>query len=128
MIELNETEERVILVGVQQADGDDTEESVKELGELAQTAGAQVVGSVIQNRAEIRARQRTSAIVDTLSSDEIGALPDVTIAESMRRIAGVTTIYNDDIGQFASVRGLHPDLLPVQWNGMAIATTGEYES
>lgn len=84
-----------------------------------------VTGSVIQNRAEIRARQRTSAIVDTLSSDEIGALPDVTIAESMRRIAGVTTIYNDDIGQFASVRGLHPDLLPVQWNGMAIATTGD---
>lgn len=39
MIELNETEERVILVGVQQADGDDTEESVKELGELAATAG-----------------------------------------------------------------------------------------
>lgn len=53
MIELNDIEERVILVGVQQADGDDTEESVKELGELAQTAGAQVVGSVIQNRERI---------------------------------------------------------------------------
>ena len=53
MIELNDREERVILVGVQQADGDDTEESVKELGELAQTAGAQVVGSVIQNREKI---------------------------------------------------------------------------
>ena len=53
MIELNDIEERVILVGVQQADGDDTEESVKELGELAQTAGAQVIGSVIQNREKI---------------------------------------------------------------------------
>ena len=53
MIELNEIEERVILVGVQQADGDDTEESVEELGELAKTAGAQVVGSVIQNREKI---------------------------------------------------------------------------
>ena len=53
MIELNDREERVILVGVQQADGDDTEESVKELGELAQTAGAQVIGSVIQNREKI---------------------------------------------------------------------------
>ena len=53
MIELNDIEERVILVGVQQAEGDDTEESVKELGELAQTAGAQVVGSVIQNREKI---------------------------------------------------------------------------
>ena len=53
MIELNDIEERVILVGVQQADDDDTEESVKELGELAKTAGAQVVGSVIQNRERI---------------------------------------------------------------------------
>lgn len=53
MIELNDIEERVILVGVQQADGDDTEESVKELGELAKTAGAQVVGTVIQNREKI---------------------------------------------------------------------------
>lgn len=53
LIELNDIEERVILVGVQQADGDDTEESVKELGELAKTAGAQVVGSVIQNRERI---------------------------------------------------------------------------
>ena len=53
LIELNDIEERVILVGVQQAEGDDTEESVKELGELAQTAGAQVVGSVIQNREKI---------------------------------------------------------------------------
>ena len=53
LIELNDIEERVILVGVQQADGDDTEESVKELGELAQTAGAQVIGSVIQNREKI---------------------------------------------------------------------------
>lgn len=53
LIELNDIEERVILVGVQQADSDDTEESVKELGELAQTAGAQVVGSVIQNREKI---------------------------------------------------------------------------
>lgn len=53
MFELNEVEERVILVGVQEADGDDTEESVNELGELAKTAGASVIGMVIQNREKI---------------------------------------------------------------------------
>ncbi len=53
MIELNEIEERVILIGVQEAEGDDTEESVRELGELADTAGAQVVGSVIQRRESV---------------------------------------------------------------------------
>ncbi len=48
--EFTEQPERVILVGVQADSGDDTEESVCELAELAQTAGAQTVGSVIQKR------------------------------------------------------------------------------
>lgn len=53
MTEFKEIHERVILVGVQQAAGDDTEESVRELGDLAQTAGAQTVASVIQKREKI---------------------------------------------------------------------------
>lgn len=53
MIEFKEIQERVILVGVQQAAGDDTEESVRELGELANTAGAEVIVSVIQRRENI---------------------------------------------------------------------------
>lgn len=53
MIELEEVRERVILIGVQEADGDDTEESVRELGELAATAGARVEGAVIQRRERI---------------------------------------------------------------------------
>lgn len=45
-----EIEERVILVGVQVNDGEDTEESLEELSELAKTAGAETVGTIIQNR------------------------------------------------------------------------------
>ena len=46
-------QERVILIGVSLQDGDDTQESLEELEELAQTAGAQTVGKVIQNREQI---------------------------------------------------------------------------
>ena len=53
MVEFEEIREKVILVGVQQMSGDDTEESVYELGELANTAGAQVAGTVIQRRESI---------------------------------------------------------------------------
>ncbi len=53
MIELQEIQERVILIGVQMAEGDDTEESVRELGELAATAGAETVGAVIQRRENV---------------------------------------------------------------------------
>lgn len=46
----NEIEERVILVGVQVSDGENVEESLNELEELAKTAGAAAVGRIIQNR------------------------------------------------------------------------------
>lgn len=53
LIEFKEVQERVILVGVQSCAGDDTEESLRELGELAYTAGAEVIGTVIQRRESI---------------------------------------------------------------------------
>lgn len=53
MIELGQGKERVILVGVSVDDGDDTEESLDELAELALTAGAETVGKVIQKREQI---------------------------------------------------------------------------
>ena len=49
MIDLKRDIERVILVGVSTSDHDDTEKSLDELEELAQTAGAVTVGRVIQN-------------------------------------------------------------------------------
>ncbi len=49
LYENKEIEERVILVAVRQKDGDDTDESLAELGELVRTAGATVVGTAIQN-------------------------------------------------------------------------------
>lgn len=53
LYELKEEQERVVLVGVQTQDGDDTEESLKELEELVKTAGAVSVGTVIQGREAI---------------------------------------------------------------------------
>ena len=49
-IEIKEQIERVLLVGVSEQDGDDTEDSLLELADLVHTAGAEVVGTVVQNR------------------------------------------------------------------------------
>ena len=51
--EVDEEQERVILIAVQEQNGDDAEESLDELGELAVTAGAVVAGRVIQKREAI---------------------------------------------------------------------------
>lgn len=48
--DLSETREKVILVGVEDNSGIPMEESLNELAELASTAGAVVVGRMIQNR------------------------------------------------------------------------------
>ncbi len=53
MIELNEIQEKVILVGVSTSDQDDTQKSLDELEELAATAGAITVGRVVQNLDQI---------------------------------------------------------------------------
>ena len=53
VFDLSDKTEHVLLVGVQENDGDDTEESLQELAELAKTAGAEVVGTVIQKRERI---------------------------------------------------------------------------
>ena len=51
--DMKEIEERVILVGVQESFAENVEESLDELEELADTAGARTVGRMIQNREKI---------------------------------------------------------------------------
>ncbi len=50
MIRMEEAKERFLLVGVSEQDGDDAKDSIEELKALAETAGAQSVGILIQNR------------------------------------------------------------------------------
>ena len=50
LYDTSEKKERIILVGVATQDNDDTEQSLDELEELGQTAGAETVAKVIQNR------------------------------------------------------------------------------
>lgn len=51
--ENEELEERVILVGVQTNEHDDTMSSLKELDELARTAGAEAICKIVQNRESV---------------------------------------------------------------------------
>ena len=53
LFDMKELEERVILVAVSISDEDDTEASLDELEELADTAGATAIGRLVQNREKI---------------------------------------------------------------------------
>ena len=52
-IKIEDIEESVVLVGVSEQDGDDADDSLSELAELVKTAGATVVGTLIQRREKI---------------------------------------------------------------------------
>lgn len=81
--EIEEMKEKVVLVGVSEQDGDDAEDSVAELAELVKTAGAEVVGTLIQKRALIH----PGTYVGTGKVQEIAELAEQT---------GATGIVCDD--------------------------------
>ena len=70
IIKNEEIEEKVILVAVSENDGDDAADSVAELEELVNTAGAKVVGVLIQKRERIH----PALYVGTGKVDEIAEL------------------------------------------------------
>lgn len=75
-IEIKEMEERVILVGVSEQEGDDTDDSIEELKELVHTAGAVVAGTLIQRRQSVH----PGLYVGTGKVEEIKALLQETDA------------------------------------------------
>lgn len=68
--ENEQMEEKVILIGVSEQEGDDAEDSLAELAELVKTAGAVVVGTLIQKRESIH----PGTYVGTGKVDEIAQL------------------------------------------------------
>lgn len=81
--ENEQMEEKVILIGVSEQDGDDAEDSLAELAELVKTAGAVVAGTLIQKRESIH----PGTYVGTGKVDEIAQLLAAT---------GATGIVCDD--------------------------------
>lgn len=78
-IEEQSPQERVILVGVSVSDTDDTEQSLKELKELAATAGAETAGMLIQNREKIH----PGTYIGTGKIDELRRMAEVLEADAV---------------------------------------------
>ena len=72
----------------------------------------------------IRAKEKSDLIEETISAEDIGKLPDTSIAESLARLPGVTT-QRDSHGQATSVsiRGLGPDFNGYLLNGREQTST-----
>ena len=76
--------------------------------------------------AAISIKQNNSSIVEAISAEDIGKLPDTTIAESLARLPGLTTQRTrDGNASSVSIRGLGPDFNGYLLNGREQTSTGD---
>ncbi|MFZ5610335.1 MAG: TonB-dependent receptor [Pseudomonadota bacterium] len=73
----------------------------------------------------IATKRSSSSIVEAVSAEEIGKLPDISIAESLGRLPGLATQRLDGRSQVISIRGLGPDLSTALLNGREQVSTGD---
>ena len=70
----------------------------------------------------------STSIVEAVSAEDIGKLPDVSIAESIARLPGLSAQRVAGRAQVISVRGLSPDFATTLLNGREMVSTGDNRS
>jgi iron complex outermembrane receptor protein len=70
-------------------------------------------------------KRNNTMIVDSVSSEDVGKLPDVSIADSLARLPGVTAQRLEGRDQRLSIRGLGPDFSTTLLNGREQVTVGD---
>jgi iron complex outermembrane recepter protein len=92
----------------------------------AEDAGEIVVTGIRGSlEASAQLKRRTPTIVESVSAEDIGKLPDVSIADSLARLPGVTAQRLEGRDQRLSIRGLGPDFSTTLLNGREQVTVGD---
>ena len=76
----------------------------------------------------ISVKKNADSIVESISSEDIGKLPDTSIAESIARLPGLAAQRVAGRAQVISVRGLSPDFATTLLNGRELVSTGDNRS
>ncbi|MEJ0058545.1 MAG: TonB-dependent receptor [Terricaulis sp.] len=73
----------------------------------------------------VSAKRDATSIVEVVSAEDIGKLPDVSIAESLARLPGLAGQRVGGRAQVISIRGLAPDFTTTLLNGRQQASSGD---
>jgi iron complex outermembrane recepter protein len=76
----------------------------------------------------INVKKNSDSIVEAISAEDIGKLPDNSIAESIARLPGLAAQRVAGRAQVISVRGLSPDFATTLLNGRELVSTGDNRS
>ena len=72
----------------------------------------------------IQIKRNSASVVEAVSAEEIGKLPDVSIAESIARLPGIAAQRVGGRAEIVSIRGFSPDFTTVLLNGRQQASSG----
>jgi iron complex outermembrane receptor protein len=75
--------------------------------------------------AAISVKKNNDSIVEAISAEDIGKLPDQSIAESIARLPGVTAQRTNGQAAVISIRGMSPDFSTGLLNGREQVSTGD---
>lgn len=82
-----------------------------------------VTGVRLQNRRAVAQKRDAERIVDSITADDVGALPDFSVAEAMTRIAGVSYEGRNGDAEFVVIRGLRSDFNYLEIDGAIVPST-----
>lgn len=88
-----------------------------------QTEVVTVTGTRLQNQRAAAIKYASENIVDAISADEIGALPDFSVAEAISRVTGVSTEDRNGDAEFVVVRGMRSDFNYLSIDGAIVPST-----
>ena len=84
------------------------------------------VTGVYQADLKARAMERDSDTFSTvIATDDLGNFVDQNVAESLRRVPGVTLERSEGEGKYVAVRGLGPKFVSVSMNGSELSGVGD---
>ena len=70
-------------------------------------------------------KKESTSIVEAVSAEDLGKLPDVSITESLARLPGLAAQRVDGRAQVIAIRGMSPDFAATQLNGREQVSTGD---
>lgn len=101
------------------ADSKKTKRPVTDLNKVVVTG---ISGSI---QSALKVKEASNDIVEVIAPEDLGKLPDVSIADSLSRLPGLATQRVDGEASAISIRGLSPDFTGTTLNGREQATIGE---